>query len=117
MNAKKIVLVLTILAAVTLAVTAQAKAPAYGKFSGTVDSSAPGFDGDVKVTLTLKNGLITKAVIAGPKETKEIGGKVIADAPKAIVARNSAAIDVVTGATLTSQAIIDAGAKALAKIK
>jgi fumarate reductase flavoprotein subunit len=124
MNTKKVVLVLAILAAVALAVTAQDKAPAYGKFSGTVDASVPGFGAtmeesapDVKVTLTLKNGLITKAVITGAKETKEIGGKVIAAAPKIIVARNSPEIDIVTGATITSQAIIDAGNKALEKVK
>jgi fumarate reductase flavoprotein subunit len=117
MNLKKTILIVCALALVALAVFAQAKAPAYGKFSGKVSGSAKGFGGDVTVELTLKNGLITKADIKGPLETKEIGGKVITDAQKAIVARNSSEIDVVTGATLTSQAIITAGTNALAKAK
>jgi fumarate reductase flavoprotein subunit len=117
MNMKKTAVFFAILLAAALAVWAQTKAPAYGKFSGKVSGSAKGFGGDVTVELTLKNGLITKADIKGPLETKEIGGKVITDAQKAIVARNSSDIDVVTGATLTSQAIINAGKNALAKAK
>jgi fumarate reductase flavoprotein subunit len=117
MNQKKIAAVLAVLCGIAFAVFAQAKAPAYGAFNGTVDGKAKGFGGDVSVTLTLKKGIITKAVIKGAQETKEIGGKVITDAQKTIVAKNSAEIDVVAGATITSNAIIEAGKAALAKVK
>ena len=56
-------------------------------------------------------------MIRGAQETKEIGGKVMADAQKTIVAKNSAEIDAVAGATLTRNAIIEAGKAALAKAK
>ena len=88
---------------------------AYGTYSGTVDGSAAGFGGTVTVRLTLKDGFITEAVVTGSSESPEYGGLAVAAAPKIIVAINSVELDTLSGASVTTRAITDAGKAALAK--
>ena len=89
--------------------------PAYGTASGTGTGTAQGFVGPVKVTLTLENGYIKKAVITG-NESADYGAKAIAAADKIIVATNSIELDTLSGATKTTKAIGEAGKAALASI-
>lgn len=67
--------------------------------------SARGFGGMVDVTLTLTDGKITDCVIVGNDETVGIGSKAIEELPAKIVEAGSADVDVVAGATVTSEAI------------
>ena len=64
--------------------------------------------GEVTVTVTLTDGAITGCVIEGPDETEGIGSVVLENAPDEIVSANKGSIDVVAGATITSNAVNEA---------
>ena len=87
---------------------------ASGGVSGEFTGTAQGM-GDVTVTVTLTDGAITDCVITGDGETEGIGSVVIENAPEEIVSGNKGAIDVVAGATITSNAVNEALAAALAE--
>ena len=87
---------------------------ASGGVSGEYTGTAQGM-GDVTVTVTLTDGAITDCVITGDGETEGIGSVVIENAPEEIVSGNKGAIDVVAGATITSNAVNQALAAALAE--
>ena len=80
-----------------------------GDFTGT----AKGFGGDVSVTLTLTDGAITGCTAEGKEETQGVGSEAIAKMPGAIAESGSIAVDGVSGATITSNAIKEAAAAAL----
>ncbi len=80
-----------------------------GDFTGT----AKGFGGDVSVTLTLTDGVITGCTAEGKDETEGVGSQAIAKMPGEIAESGSIAVDGVSGATLTSTAIKEAAAAAL----
>ncbi|MBR2835529.1 MAG: FAD-binding protein [Coriobacteriales bacterium] len=84
--------------------------------SGTATATIPGFGGDVSVTITLTNGVITDCVAVGDFETPERGGRAIASMPGAIIETGTLNIDGVSGASVTSQAILTAGQMAIDKI-
>ena len=84
-----------------------------GGVSGEFTGTATGM-GEVSVTVTLTDGVITGCEIVGDSETEGIGSVVIESAADEIVSGNKGAIDVVTGATITSDAINEALAAALA---
>ena len=81
--------------------------------SGQAKGSAQGFGGQVSVALTLKNGIIENAVVTGSAETAGIGADAVARAGKIIVNANSVEIDTISGASVTSNAIKEAGHAAL----
>ena len=80
-----------------------------GDFTGT----AKGFGGDVSVTLTLTDGVITGCTAEGKDETEGVGSQAIAKMPGEIAESGSIAVDGVSGATITSTAIKEAAAAAL----
>ena len=80
-----------------------------GDFTGT----AKGFGGDVSVTLTLTDGVITGGTAEGKDETEGVGSQAIAKMPGEIAENGSIAVDGVSGATITSTAIKEAAAAAL----
>ena len=84
-----------------------------GGVSGEFTGTATGM-GEVSVTVTLTDGVITDCKIVGDSETEGIGSVVIESAVDEIVSGNKGAIDVVSGATITSDAINEALAAALA---
>ena len=88
---------------------------ASGGVSGEYTGTAQGMGGDVTVTVTLTDGVITDCVVTGDGETEGIGSVVIGNAPEEIVSGNKGAIDVVAGATITSNAVNEALAAALAE--
>lgn len=77
--------------------------------------SALGMDGQVVVRVTYAGGVISNVEVVSHNETPGIGSRAVDAIPGAIVRANSANIDVVSGATITSRAIIDAVKDALAK--
>ena len=81
----------------------------------TYSASAPGFGGDVTVTLTVTDGVITDVTAEGANETQGIGSQAIEQMPGRMVEANSVEVDGVTGATLTSTAILEAAKEALAQ--
>lgn len=84
-----------------------------GGVSGEFTGTATGM-GEVTVTVTLTDGVITACKVVGDSETEGIGSVVVESAPDEIVSGNKGAIDVVSGATITSDAINEALAAALA---
>lgn len=80
-----------------------------GDFTGT----AKGFGGEVKVTLSINDDKIIDAKVEGEKETPDIGGKALEVMAKDIVDRNTIEVDAFTGATMTSNGVLEAAAMAL----
>lgn len=81
--------------------------------SGTFSGTAQGMGGDVTVTLTLENGVITDCTAEGANETDGIGTLALDQLPGDIVANNSVGVDGVASATITSDAIKAAASAAL----
>ena len=88
---------------------ADAPAAADPSVEGTFTATAKGFAGDVTVTATFSAGVLTELVAEGAQETPDRGGKAIEQLPAAIVeAGGPAGVDVLSGATMTSNAILRA---------
>ena len=79
----------------------------------TATGTAKGFGGDVTVTLTVENGVITAAKAEGADETPGVGTPALEQLPAAMVAGNTVNVDVVGGATFTSNGVIEAAKAAL----
>ncbi len=75
--------------------------------------TAKGFGGDVTVTLTVTDGVITEATAEGANETAGIGSVAIEKLPAAMVEGNTVNVDAISGATLTSNGVIEAAKAAL----
>ena len=90
--------------------SASSTAGVSGEFTGT----AKGMGGDVTVTLTLTDGKITGCTAEGKDETPGIGTMALEQLPGAIAESGSIAVDGVATATITSDAIKEAAAAALA---
>ena len=78
-----------------------------------VTGTAKGFGGDVTVTLTIENGVITAAKAEGANETPGVGTPALEQLPAAMVAGNTVNVDVMGGATFTSNGVIEAAKAAL----
>ena len=82
---------------------------------GIYSAEAEGFDGPVKVTITIKNGKITKITNTNT-DTKEYFSKAWAKIQPAILKKQGVyGVDTVSGATFSSNGILEAAQKALAK--
>ena len=99
--------------AVVNAVNAAQKyaAPAEEPSSGGLTGTAEGFAGPITVEVTMDGDTITGVTVTSNSESAP--GTALEDIPAAIVAANSPDVDVVAGATYTSQGIIDAVKNAL----
>lgn len=81
---------------------------------GTYTGTAAGRNGDVVVSVTVNNGKIASVDIVQHEETAGLSDAAIAEIPAAIVKKNSTKVDAVSGATVTSKAIMAAVDAALA---
>ena len=80
---------------------------------GTYEAEAQGFGGPVSVSVTVTQDKITDVAITGEKETPALGGVAVATLGEAIVEAQTPHIDGVSGATVTSTAIVTAATEAL----
>ena len=80
---------------------------------GTYTGEAQGRNGAVKVAITLTDGKITAVKVVSHKESTGIADPALERIPAAVTAEQSAAVDAVGGATLTSEAIKQAVLAAL----
>ena len=101
--------------AATTAGNADEAAGAGAYKAGTYTATAKGFGGDVTVTITVDETKITDVKIEGADETEDYGGKAIDALPDAIKEAQSADVDAVATATVTSDAIKTAAADALSQ--
>ena len=80
---------------------------------GTYTGEAQGFGGTVSVTITVDDSSITDVTVKGDKETKEVGGAHLDELAEQIKKAQSAEIDGVSGATVTSTGVKEAAGKAI----
>lgn len=102
----------------TESVSASTEEQLSGSQAGTVKDgvyshSAKGNNGDVTVELEIKDGKAVRAEVVEHEETEGLSDKPIAEIPAWIVENQSLAIDAVSGATNTSNAILEAAALCL----
>ncbi len=81
--------------------------------AGTYTGTAKGNNADVTVEVTLSDDKIESVVVKEHSETPNLSEGAISDVPAAIVEKQSLNVDTVAGATVTSNAIIEATKAAL----
>lgn len=101
-----LVLILTLLASI-VAGCADNSADS-GLTDGTYESEAKGNNGPVKVSMKVKKGKILSIKVVEHSETEGLSDPAIENIPKAIVDGQTLVVDTVSGATVTSNAILDA---------
>ena len=106
---KKRILPLLLAAAITLSACSGGGSSSTGSAglytAGTFTGEAQGFGGTVTVTITTDENSILTASADGPDETPAIGGAILEDLAAQLVESQSAQIDAVAGATLTSEGV------------
>ena len=105
---------LSLLLCLILALTSVSLAFADEPADGVYEGAALGMGGDVKVAVTVEGGKITDVTVTEQNETPGISDPALAQIPGAIVEANSTDVEAVSGATVTSTAIKNAVAAALA---
>lgn len=103
----------TIVATVNSNSTDTSKEDLASKPSGQFIGTALGMGGEVKVTIIVENGIVTACTALGVDETPSIGGEAIYDLPSVILKNKSVDVDSISGATITSDAVISAATNAL----
>ena len=97
---------------------AEAGAAAGAYKDGTYEGVGKGKNGDVKVSVTVAGGKITDVKVGDHSETEGISDKAIEEVPSAIVEKQGTeGVETASGATMTSQAIIDGVNQALESAK
>ena len=86
---------------------------AAGYTAGTYTAEAAGNNGPVKVSVTVSEDAITAVEVTEHAETPGLSDPAINDIPSAIVEHQSLAVDTISGATNTSNAILTAVAEAI----
>ena len=76
--------------------------------AGTYEATAAGRNGDVAVEVTFTEDAIESVTVTSHAETDGIGTNAVDQIPGAIVENQSLGVEAVAGATVTSQAILDA---------
>ena len=84
---------------------------------GTYTGEAMGYGGTVAVSVTVDASAITGVTVTGDQETPTVGGAHLEELAEQIKTAQSAEIDGVAGATVTSTAAKEAAAKAIAAAK
>ena len=89
---------------------------AFADGAQSASATAEGLDETVTVTLTVEDGVITDVKAASDKTDSPIGGAALEQLPAAMLEKNSVKVDGVTGATMTSNAVLAAAADAYLQI-
>ena len=76
--------------------------------NGTYSTTAQGYGGEFKVEVVFKDDVISDIYVKEHNETPSIGGVAIEQIITKMKEKNSYQVDVVAGATRTSNAMIDA---------
>lgn len=90
-------------------------APIEGAVDGTYTATAKGFGGDITADVTISGGVIADVQVSGPNETDGLGSVAVEKLPPAIVAAQSLNVDTVSGASVSSGAILEAVGDCLAQ--
>lgn len=95
----------------------EATAESFSFNPGTYEGTAKGNGGDLKVSVVVDETSIKEVTILEHLETEGLADPALEKVPTAIVSEQSLSVDTVTGATVTSNAIIDAVKSALESAK
>lgn len=87
--------------------SAASSAEAAG-ITGEYEATVKGRNADLTVKTTFDNGTITNVEVTDHQETQGVADGALEQVPAAIVENNAVTVDTVTGATVTSEAIIEA---------
>ena len=89
-----------------------------GSKSKAYTATTAGFGGDVTVEVKVaEDGKIEEVNIDAANETPELGGAAAEELAKAIVESQGVDVDTISGATVTSEAVIKAAGEALEQAK
>ncbi|NLC31894.1 MAG: FMN-binding protein [Clostridiales bacterium] len=80
---------------------------------GTYEGEGTGFGGPIRVSVTFLDGLVTEILVLEHSETPGISDPAIEQIPAAMIEVQSTDVDVVAGATYTSEGLIEAVENAL----
>lgn len=111
----KLVGILSTVGLLAVAVVAGAY-PSFKKtanVSGDFTGTAQGMGGDVTVTLTIKDNHLEDVKAEGKNETKGLGDKAIEKMTQEMIDNASVEVDTVSGATVSSTAMLNAAQDAL----
>ncbi|MDU5952367.1 MAG: FMN-binding protein [Clostridiales bacterium] len=101
----------------TSAATADVDSRAPGPYrNGTFTGSAPGYNGDMTVQVTIKNGWIAQTKITETKDDADYIAK-IQPLMAAVMEKQTTKTDTVSGATFSSCGFLDAVDQAIEKAK
>ena len=84
-----------------------------GLTDGSYEITVDGRNGKLTVTTEIKDGKIAQVKVGDNTETPEVAAAALEQIPEAIVSAGSPAVDAVTGATITSEAIMEAVKQAI----
>lgn len=112
---KKIIkLVLTLFLSLTLvACSSKPQNDGAAYKAGTYTAEANGMNGPVKVEVTVTSDAIEKIVVLDHKETPSISDLAITEMPVRIIDTQGLGVDTISGATITSNALLEAVTLAL----
>lgn len=100
-------IVLSLYIASTGTVPAADNADTYA--DGAYSASAQGYKGEVTVMINITGGKVTNVQIDAGDETPEVGGKAVESLARSLLdAGGTAGVDTVSGATMTSNAVLSA---------
>ena len=99
--------------ALLLALLLVVSSGAMAMTAGTYEAEAQGMMGMVKVAVTVTDTAIENVEVVAQNETPGLSDPAIANVPAAIVEKQSLAVDTASGATVTSNTIMDAVALCL----
>ena len=88
--------------------------PGPGPYVGTA-LGYPEYEGTITVTLEVADGILTSVTVHGPLETVGIGSEAVDFLGIDMYERNTIKVDKISGATFTSEGILLAAERALAK--
>lgn len=80
---------------------------------GTYTQTVKGKNGEFDVSVEIEDGIMVKIIVGNNEETEELGGEAIKTIPSQMLQEQTYDVDVVSGATTTSNALIKGVAKCL----
>ena len=113
---KKVRNFLSLLLAVMMLMTLVPAVAETSLNDGTFVGTGKGMHSNIEVSVTVEGGKITNVTVNNHGETAGVSDPAIEQIPAAIVAANSADVDAVAGATLTSNGIMEAVKNALSGV-
>lgn len=100
--------ILSLMMALIMALSLSPMAMAESFTDGTYTGSGKGMMGNIEVSVTVEGGKITAVEVTAQSETAGISDPALESIPQAIVDAQSWEVDVVAGATFTSNGIMEA---------